>query len=325
MGVMCRARVFAKPDFIRLASREFVPVTESLNKILWQKDDDTLFYQKVYDQAPQSKKRASGQGIYIVTADGELLHHCTSFVAGQRGKQEIEKGLAAWRQLPASRRSAGAIHVPLSSNLKTHHAPDGGLVLRVYSRQLEETGSGSYIDATCQVGRGDEASFDNMWLKQDEWKSLIPKSPAAGRTYTIPQNISQRIARAHLRDRTRGMFPAWPAKTRVRSNMTLTVLPSAQYVTRLRVNGSALIGQRNISDQGYDARIGGRIEFDRRQRKITRFDLVAIGDQWGKPDVRAREGFNPLGVAFELSDGRSPRDHIPPGGVGGDMRAYFRR
>jgi hypothetical protein len=72
---------------------------------------------------------------------------------------------------------------------------------------------------------------------------------------------------------------------------------------------------------GYQTRLHGVVEFDRQKKIITRFDVVAPGEVWGRSgDANGKSPFaewprsTPFGFAFELALGDSPTERIPPGG-----------
>ncbi|MDH3583862.1 MAG: hypothetical protein OER86_06570, partial [Phycisphaerae bacterium] len=77
---------------------------------------------------------------------------------------------------------------------------------------------------------------------------------------------------------------------------------------------------------GYDARLQGRIEYDRSRKRFTRFDAVALGEHWGagRYTGKARPGRQPLGIAFELLEGKSPADRVPPQAIR-EIGAYYGR
>src|SRR5882757_9367285 len=96
---------------------------------------------------------------------------------------------------------------------------------------------------------------------------------------------------------------------------------------RLRLNGFAKLGKEPpeavaqgkcacIDQWGYEPRVLGFIECDTVKKVITRFDVVAMGDHFGRlgiADSAARVGLQPLGISFELVTGNAPADRIPPG------------
>src|SRR4051812_19119765 len=79
-------------------------------------------------------------------------------------------------------------------------------------------------------------------------------------------------------------------------------------------------------------RLHGLLEYDRKKDTFNRFDLIALGDVWGrwgdannKRMAVERPRRNPVLIAFELATGDSPTSRIPPGGWGShSLRAgYF--
>ena len=72
---------------------------------------------------------------------------------------------------------------------------------------------------------------------------------------------------------------------------------------------------------GFRSPVHGILEYDRERKAVTRFDLVAVGEVWGrwgdangKSMYVERPGASPFGFAFELASGDSPTHRIPPGG-----------
>ena len=85
---------------------------------------------------------------------------------------------------------------------------------------------------------------------------------------------------------------------------------------------------------GYEAPLHGVVEYDHERNVISRCDLIALGDVWGrwgdangKSLTVERPGRTPILIAFELA-GDSPSDRIPPGGNGAyvaEKSGYFAR
>ena len=158
-----RAFAFADPEIIRLAQTEFVPVSADDWYQRRRKDAEGEFFRKVASQGPR-KGEGGGtrQGIYVLTADGELLAFKN---AGQDVKvtlEQLRQGLQKWNALPASRRDAGAVKVEPHGKLDatyTRIVPEAGLVARVHARILDKTADG-YAKGVTEVGGGDKASRD---------------------------------------------------------------------------------------------------------------------------------------------------------------------
>ena len=63
----------------------------------------------------------------------------------------------------------------------------------------------------------------------------------------------------------------------------------------------------------------GYLAFDPAKKVFTRFDVVALGNLRGYPTgenlMGARDGENPLGIAFELVTHPTPADSVSPKGL----------
>jgi len=96
----------------------------------------------------------------------------------------------------------------------------------------------------------------------------------------------------------------------------------------MRLEGSAVLAtdaDLEKASRGYQPRLVGLLQYDRAQRRLKQFDVVAIGNQWGSGSLTARDarpGRTPLGVAFELVSGDSPANQIAPQGAR-ELRDYF--
>jgi hypothetical protein len=247
-------------------------------------------------------------------------------------RDTIRQGLRAWQKLPDDRRQPGAVTVADPETVDPRFArtpPPGGLIVRVYTRILDREGQDDFCRGTCPTRGGEAAARDHLWLTQAEWKSLIPADPKVGDTMPVPAAVAERMLRFHLTDNTRGEPPMWRRDEIRSSKLTLTVEEATPAAIRLRLDGTALLATRPDADQaerGFDVRLLGHIGYDRAKGAIDRFDVVAAGDHWGAgPHTRrARPGRMPLGVAFELANGKSAADLVPPQ-AGREINAYFGR
>jgi hypothetical protein len=116
----------------------------------------------------------------------------------------------------------------------------------------------------------------------------------------------------------------------------LTVESVAPTCVRLRLDGFARLGQEApaavadgkiacIDQWGYEPLVLGFLEYDPQKKVFTRFDIVALGDHFGRLgicDSAARRGLQPLGITFELVKSPSPADRLPPGRTP-TARTYF--
>jgi hypothetical protein len=235
----------------------------------------------------------------------------------------------------------------IPANRRMGQPPDGTLVLRAFFRALKRDDSGSYapmkIGPQQDVWEGEPGSEkhqllalnpaqDLYWLTQAEWQSLVPQNPKYGDKLMVADGITTRFVRFALVD-TSYIFgasggyrqPGWRPENVRKLQFGLTVeevLPSS---ITLRLQGDFLLEEKNgqgsmlltkwleqhkevqYQGDGYEGRVHGRLVYDRAKKVFTRFDMVALGDQWGfaMHQVRPR---HPLGFAFELAPGDRASD-----------------
>ena len=332
-----RALAFSDPEIVRMAKEQYVPVACDDWYQRRRKDAEGRFFRQVSDQSPRGGNHTSTrQGIYLFTASGKLLGYKNAGQNPEVMREFFKSGLAKWNKLPADERKPGAVKVEDPGKLDggyTRKPPVNGLIVNVHARALERSEAagepkaasllgapgvlGAFTDAQCTVGDGDEASRDHLWLTEAEWKSLIPKSARVGERSPIPLAVVSRILRFHLIDNTRGEPPMWRREDVRKGELSLVVESATPAKVTLRLEGTALLATDADADKakrGYDAKLLGYIEYEPAKSRMTRFDVVAIGDHWGEGNFTrgARDGRKPFGVAFELATGDKPGDLVPP-------------
>jgi hypothetical protein len=103
--------------------------------------------------------------------------------------------------------------------------------------------------------------------------------------------------------------------------LTLTVEDDTAGKVRLKLEGTAVLANKedvSAADMGFDARLLGRLEYDRAKKTFDRFDVAVLGDHWGAgPDNSGgvRSGRQPLGIFMELAGDNMPADRVPPQGA----------
>lgn len=304
------------------------------------------------DDGPEGKfLRAAGIDEHWVTSSGYMDAVSASGKSLGRGMAS-EETLAAFRKLPDAGRAPGAIEVPdiEPSDERVSAPPKNGLVLRVHGRFLSRTEDGELRHTTgedfAQL-RGDaerlrslrmlfEPNVEYMWLAEAEWKALVPNAPRVGDAIAVDPAIAVRMARFHLSPRRAltsedGIVPRRDVRA---AELRLVVDDVTERRVRMRAVGFVHTGTDYEAAKattpngplgfGFAANVDGVLEYDRRSEAFVRFDLVAPGDVWGRwgdannnSQAIERPGRSPVGFAFELADGKSPTDRIPPGGHGG--------
>ena len=264
-------------------------------------------------------------------------------------------------KLPESERKAGAIKIAnlAASERVIVSPPEEALVLKVHARFLAREKDGSLRHAEGSdfpLMRGDpkvlkrwglflQPNTEMMWITGKEWRSLLPEAPKIGQRIEVDSAIPMRMARFHLNPKRAttsegGIVREKEVKV---AEMILVVESVSNEMIVTRVEGRVHWGSEFDESKatspngdlklGYETALVGKVVFDRETKTVTRFDVVAPGDIWGRwgdannksIDVE-RAGRKPFGFAFELANGESPTERIPPGGNGRYVEGtgYFR-
>jgi len=296
--VLDRESTFKDPEIARLLKSRFIPVAIDQAYQRRQKDTEGDFYRKIAGQGPRNNFKGTTQGLYLATASGKLLGYNNNR-GGDRIRRMMKKALEGF-EAPAAvvikRSKVDARYNP--------KPPEGGMVVRVQSKVL-----GGYEKTEDRWRKifQDTLSRDNLWVTKEEQDAL-----AAGR---VPPALQKRIARYHLVDNTRGEPPMWKADE----------IRSIEFSLKDgRLSGSVHL-ETASGERGYKVSLLGHVE--KKNGKITRFDLVALGDFWGEGTYTrgAPKGRFPLGASFTLADGSDIADGVPPQGSRGWVRGYLRQ
>ncbi len=317
-----RALAFSDREIVRWANEYFIPVVGDDWYQRRRQDAEGEFFRKVADQGPR-KNTPTKQGIYCLTADGKLLSYRNAGHDPAALRDALKQALAAWKKLPAEQRKPGAVKVAEAGKPDanfTREPPKDGLILNVYTRMLDYDKTGFLQCGKCSVPGSEASARDHVWLTEAEWKSLIPANAKVGGEHALPARVVERILRFHLVDNTRGEPAFWKKEEIRRHSLLLRVTAVDGESIRMRVDGSALLATEASATEakrGFDARLHGLIDVNRKRNELRRFDLVAVGEHWGEgPHTRgARPGRSPLGIAFELATSDSAADRVPPQGA----------
>jgi hypothetical protein len=321
---------FADKDIIRMATEDFVPVTADDWYQRRRQDAEGEFFRKVADQGPR-KGEGGGtrQGIYVLTADGELLSYKNAGQNAEVTRDELKRALDKFRKLPEARRAPNAVAVgdPGKPDPRyTRTPPPGGLIVRVHTRVLDRAGD-EFCKGACKTTGGDAAARDFLWLTQGDVRSLAPPKVEPGFTYDVPKAVADRIVRFHLVDNTRGEPPFWTRPQVRRAKLTMTVEKVSPAGIELRLDGDALLAtdaDPKMAERGYEVRLRGELRYLPRKQTLDRFDVAAVGEHWGDSSLTrgARPGRSVLGVAFGPIAGDKAADRIPPQAAR-EVNAYF--
>ena len=324
-----RALGFSDPEVIRLLKENFIPVVGDDWYQRRRKDEVGRFFRSVVDQTWKAGKwEPNGgdnrQGIYCFTASGKMLTEMKNVGSmPAEVRRVLQGGIAGWNRLPAEERKPGAVQVGAVNFDPGFHrpVPPGALVLRQYQRGLRRGDDGALCSHDFKFREAPVwAQRDRAWVLENEWKALVPATPAAGATVEIPAALKNRLIRYHFVEALVGEPGVWQPQHILSETLKLTVDSVTASSIRLHLEGPLLLAaglDPATAKVGLDGNVAGVLVYDRAKAAFTRFDLVLIADCWGAlngHNAISREGRNPVGFAFELGTGADV-DHVPPQGA----------
>ncbi len=318
-----RASAFADPDVVKMCQTEFVPVTGDDWYQRRRKDREGEFFRGLAESS--GKKGHTLQGIYVFAADGTPLAYRNSGQSAEITKEVMREALAAFRRLPEAKRKP-AVEAPGVIDAGFDRTPpEGGLILKAYTRILAFK-DGEYRRGACKAVGGEKAARDHVWLTKDEVQTLAPAKAEIGFRYPMPAKVAERLARYHLIDNTRGEPILWEPKDVRGKRISLVVTNATADAVDLRLEGEVLLAtdaDPAKADRGYEARLFGALRYRPAKGTFDRFDITAVGTHWGEHphNSPARPGKGLLGQSFELAADR-PGDRVPPQGAR-DRDKYF--
>ena len=199
-----RALAFSDPDVIALATRQFIPVAENCSYLQRRRDAKGEFFRLVAEQGHYSgRTQPSGtrQGIYACNAEGRLLASINTRQA-EPMLGMLNNALRKWREEPGDIARSEPLVAYAPDPRSPRGCPEGGLVLKVYTRDLPRT-----PDTRPDDWRRDAVNYDHAWFTREEAESLLPPDAVVGARHPVPPAIVRRLARFHLLDTARGETP----------------------------------------------------------------------------------------------------------------------
>jgi hypothetical protein len=194
-------------------------------------------------------------------------------------------------------------------------------------------GNGRYVPTSWTEWRNNGEPFavqvapaaqrNSFWLQEAEWRALVPQSPKVGQTNPLPERLTKRISLYALwcSQAWQGGNP-WEGDSIRQADLKLTVQEATSQTVRLRIHGTVLLVHEKYNpghnvkdaakrfkvpanfemDNRYDVGVEGTIVYDPARKRITRWDMVALGDysgynSYGASPVTPRI---PYGHCFEL-------------------------
>lgn len=315
-----RASVFSDPRIISLINANFVPVADDCGPLQSSRDELGEFFRLIAEQghyAGRTRPTSTRQGLYVATPEGKLLASVNS-TRVDRVLGMIERAIAAWKEHPSN--SGGDSERAKAASKSSAHGsyPKGGLVLKMYVRDLPRENSDR---------KDSRLNIDHVWITKDEVQQLVSAEAKAGDRIPVSPNIVSRIARCHLVDTVRGQCPAWDVSHIRKSDVHLIVESIQDQLVQLRLEGRIRLvappdhavnpySRRAVNqERGIDARLLGYLTYDRAKEAFENFRALAVGPRWGAYVYNGRSndpGPAPIGFAFELVRNGNSMDRTPP-------------
>ena len=326
---------------IKLIKERFVPWAPCWGTTGYPNEDE--FISRLMRE--KSKAQFDGTFLYVFTASGKPVKGgLTSFRGrGLEGVlQDFLRLPESERKPVVEDRGPFKFGYPVY----TAEPPAGGVILDVYCRPLKRLSEGRFVPQLQQLDLSEfggpkgvvgcmeygEPQRDVLWLTSTEWKSLVPETPRKEDTFPVPAAIRNRIFLFYLSNSFGQFGSHWRPEHFRTGALNVVVEDVAPSALRLGLHGSVSLafdldkvvaaktgwlhtgsGRQDLQllPQGlqvtYEARLRGVIDYDAKQKVLTRFDLVALGDFRGKWLHFYKERPVALGFAFELD-----RRPLPP-------------
>lgn len=279
---------------------KFVPVAIDQFAQRQQKDAEGDFWRKIVKQGPRpGDNNQTTQGLYTITADGELLAFNNN-----RGPWKVKDQLtAALKQYKSNQTRFTPLKVENPDPRFQKKPPEGSIVVHTHAKVL---GGYEKTEDDWRKIFQRSVSRDNLWILPEE-------SEALSQGKFLPA-LSQRLIRYHLIDNTRGEPTFWKPKEVKLADLTIDAQGQIRGTIKL---------EREDGSSGYQANLLGKLAFT--EGKLTQFDLVAHGDYWGAGRYTRKppEGKFPLGVSFRIPATPSSFDDVPPQGTKGWAHPYL--
>ncbi len=263
-----------------------------------------------------------GTQLVLMTSTGRLLSGSVKYGDRNGLAPALQEVLTAYAKLPEAERRAKTV---AGEEKPVPAPPPGGLVLTIYDRPLGRSEQGRYrLPEGRDFGgfrtHAPHGQRSSLWLTQEECQSLIPENPRKREIRMVPAKLARRICLYGLWPQTLWVVEqTWQPNSVRAGELRLTVEEVSAKAIRMRLDGSVLLtakGPLKLYPTGkvlktvenrYDARLEGRLVYDRADKKITQWDMAALGDYagcWFAGNDGWKEATPesplPLGFAFEL-------------------------
>jgi hypothetical protein len=283
-----------------------VSATDEVWRLHHLKDPECQLFQEFMDEGIYAGRGGSTrQGIFAVAPSGVLLADVNTTRVGPMRKM-LEKALAAWKALPRAERLLPFDPETRRKDIKRTESkfPQGGVALRAYVRDLPRAN-------LPQDWRSKAWNVDYAWFRPGELEGVIPRRVKKKAKQEWPQPLVERLARVHLLDYVRGQTTPFEKSHVHAASLVTEVVKVKKKAVELSFSGEIRLNSGPWSERpdgtatrGAKVELLGEAVYDRRQKRYTRFELVAVGVRWGRTQFNFRQDDlapSPIGWVFTLA------------------------
>ena len=307
-------------EAIRVLNEKFVGFAPG-----WYINDDDPVYKAAWKRFYLAKSEPDegdgwlkGTKLVLMTSSGRLLSGSMKYGDRKDLADALKRVLATYAMLPENQRRPAVVE----GEVKPQPPPPAdGLVLTIYDRPLGRSPEGAY-----RLPAGDDfgglrteapgGQRSSLWLSAQECQSLVPENPRVGQTISVGSKLAKRIWLYGLVPQTLWVVEGTWSHDSVRDGkLQLTALEVSPKQVLMRIYGGVMLvgmsGHEGFRDleKRYDARLEGEIVYDRAAKRITKWNMAALGDytgEWFAGHVRWQAAKLsaplPLAFAFELDE-----------------------
>ena len=267
-------------------------------------DDDCLFFQSMANSghAGRHEPGKSRQGIYVCSADGQCLASINQLSA-KAVLETMNRGMKKWKQLPKNERSSASAKKMNPKRRWENSRPTNGLVLSVHSRDLLRS-------ATSESRSLKYWNVDSAWFIAKEVRSFIPNDIAEGDEFEFGDVFVDRLCKLHFVDSVKGQTDSFDQHEIAGSSIMGKVESIEDKKVKIVIHGNTSgVRETGKFKRGVATKLIGEAIFDQSEQQFTKFDMVAIGQRWGRTrfnDRVSQPKKSPIGFAFHLTKPDEP-------------------
>lgn len=312
--------VWSDPRILELSAK-FLPVAETQFR-LRREDSLSHYFQELAERAHYADKPfITRQGVYIVTAEGQLLAS-TGPTSADSVFAVMSQGLKAWSEGPAP---VAPVSVPSSRvRIEEDSYPEEGLVLEMTARDLDghedppdrmQRTSSPFPARSASITH--PLNFDHVWFSEGESRAWIPEEREIGRSRFVPDSLVVRIACLHWLDSVSGLPPTRFLPEDLGGSWIRSEIIAFEGTSiRLRFTGETGADAKppafGASTLSISTQLLGYATYDEASRSFVRFDAVALARRFKVKTVHDAPVAMSKNIGFAMTLARPNAPRTPP-------------